>query len=68
MDDIVKRIESLPEHPKNADVVKAIFPDLEVRRGDTAYNRHNIYTDSKKYGCVGIYTLDWWKAPYGEQS
>lgn len=54
---------TFPKGATNGDMVKALFPNAEIKSGDKKENRNIIYVWIDNW-CIGSFRLDWWNAPY----
>lgn len=58
----------LPESATNGDVIKAMFPDVEITELFGIYDEDRLYGYSTWFGGQPQdFFLDWWNAPYKEE-
>jgi len=50
----------------NGDMIKAMFPNAEIKRGDKNENRNIVYVWIDNL-CIGSFRLDWWNTPYKKE-
>ena len=55
----VDRAILVPEGATNGDVIKTLFPNAEIKRGDKKENRNVLYVWIDNW-CIGSFRLDWW--------
>ena len=59
----VDRAILIPEGATNGDMIKAMFPNAEIKSGDKKGNRNIFYVWIDNW-CIGSFRLEWWNAPY----
>ena len=58
-----KPILTIPENPTNGDMIKAIFPNVEVKEKNNGYEVYfGIGT------AIQFFNHQWWNAPYNAKS
>lgn len=56
----------LPDNATNGDMIKAMFPSIEVQREISSTSDNIVMRDDSFFGAINRFHTDWWKAPYKE--
>ena len=54
----------IPENTTNGDMIKTLFPLVEVRREISSTFDNIVVRDDLFFGAINRFHADWWKAPY----
>lgn len=54
----------LPDNATNGDMIKAMFPLIEVRREISSTSDNIVMRDDSFFGAINRFHTDWCKAPY----
>ena len=62
----------IPENPTNGDMIKAMFPDAEIRFTVNLSDMHAVHVKfgDNTYICYDnhLFSREWWNAPYKKES
>lgn len=69
-DCILRDMIQIPQNATNGDVIKAMFPQIEVEHNNSGiHDLMNVYNlDSNKVQFPTPLFTDWWDAPYKSES
>ena len=62
--DAIKNGIALPDNATNGDVIKALFPLIEVKREISSTSDNMVVRDASFLGAINRFHTDWWNAPY----
>lgn len=54
----------LPDNATNGDMIKAMFPLIEVKREISSTSDNIVMRDDSFFGVINRFHTDWWNAPY----
>lgn len=54
----------LPDNATNGDMIKAMFPLIEVQREISSTSDNIVMRDDSFFGAINRFHMDWWKASY----
>lgn len=54
----------LPDNATNGDMIKAMFPLIEVQREISSTSDNIVMRDDSFFGAINRFHMDWWNAPY----
>ena len=58
----------LPDNATNGDMIKAMFPLIEVQREISSTSDNIVMRDDSFFGAINRFHTDWWKAPYKKEN
>lgn len=64
IENCVNAVGELPDNVTNGDVIKAMFPLIEVRREISSTSDNIVVRDDSFLGAINRFHTDWWGAPY----
>lgn len=62
--DALDNAVALPDNATNGDVIKAMFPLIEVRREISSVSDNIVVRDDSFFGAINRFHTDWWNATY----
>ena len=54
----------LPDNATNGDMIKAMFPLIEIKREISSTSDNIVMRDDSFFEAINRFHTDWWKAPY----
>lgn len=54
----------IPDNPTNGDMIKAMFPLIEVKREISSTSDNMVVRDDSFLGAINRFHTDWWNAQY----
>lgn len=58
------KYKTLPDNATNGDMIKAMFPLIEVQREISSTSDNIVMRDDSFFGAINRFHTDWWKASY----
>lgn len=68
MTEVIEVKVCVPKDATNGDMIKAMFPLIEVKREISSTSDNIVMRDNSFFGAINRFHKDWWNAPYKAES